>query len=91
MFFQVKVRVDLARMMEFAQKLQNDELDRSAIRTDTYCLKSDPAVGFSIWEAADRDAFEKVFAAWRAFYSEAEITEVMTARDAMGELVKRWH
>lgn len=91
MLFQVKVRVDLARMMEFGQRLQRNKLDRSAIRTDTYCLKSDPAVGFSIWEAADREAFDKVFAAWRAYYSEAEITEVITARDAMGELMKQAH
>ncbi len=91
MFFQVKVRVDLARMGEFGQKLQGNALDRSAIRTDTYCIKSDPAVGFSIWEAADRAAFDKVFAAWRPYYSEAEITEMITARDAMGELMRQMH
>ena len=76
-------------MLEFGGKLRNNELDRSAIRTDTYCLKSDPAVGISIWEAANRDAFDKVFAAWRAYYSEIEITEMITARDAIGELAKR--
>ncbi len=91
MFFQVKVRVNLARMMEFGQKLRNNELNRSAIRTDTYCLKSDPAVGFSIWEAADRDALDKVFAAWRAYYSEVEVTEMIAAREAMGELIKQLH
>ena len=91
MLFQVKVRVDLARMMEFGQQLQCNKLDRSAIRTDAYCLRSDPAVGFSIWEAADRFSFDKVFAAWRAYYSEVEITEVITARDAMGELMKQAH
>jgi hypothetical protein len=91
MLFRVKVRLDLARMMEFGQKLQSNKLDRSAIRTDTYCLRADPAVGFSIWEATDRSAFDEVFAAWRVYYSEAEITEVITARDAMGELMKQVH
>ena len=91
MFFQVKVRVDLATMLEFGRKLQANGLDRSAIRTETYCLRSDPAVGFSIWEAVDRSAFDQVFAAWRAYYSEAEITEVITAREAMGELMKQVH
>ena len=91
MFFQVKVRVNLATMLEFGRKLQANELDRSAIRTDTYCLRSDPAVGLSIWEAADRDALDEVFAAWRAYYLEAEITEMITARDAMAQLMKQLH
>jgi len=56
MLFQVKVRVNLSKMMEFGQKLQKGELDRSCIRGETHCLKNDPAVGYSIWEADNRDA-----------------------------------
>ena len=89
MLFQVRVRVNLARIVEFGQRLQRNELDRTAIRSETYCLKSDPAVGLSIWEASDREAFESVFAAWKPYYSETEVTEVITARDAMGALMQQ--
>lgn len=89
MFFQVKARLDQAAMMEFVQKLRSDALDHSAIRSEAYCLKSDPAVGFSIWEAADRAAFDKAFAPWDPYYTEVEITEMITAQQSMGELIKR--
>ena len=43
MLFQVKVRVNLAKMAEFGQELRQGELDRSCIRGETYCLRNDPA------------------------------------------------
>ena len=86
MLFQVKVRVDLAKMIEFGQKLQKGELDRSCIRGETYCLKNDPAVGYSIWEAASKDEFEAKFAPWRNYYEDVEISEVITPQEAMGLL-----
>lgn len=61
MLFQVKVRVDVAKMAAFGNRLQAGDLDRSAIRGETYCLADDPAVGYSVWEAADRASFEKLF------------------------------
>ena len=83
MLFQVRVRVDVARMAEFGRKLQTGALDRSAIRGETYCLADDPAVGFSVWEAPDLDAFEAVFAAWRPYYSETEVRPLVTPAEAM--------
>ena len=83
MLFQVKVRVNLAKMLEFGQKLQKGELDRSCIRGETYCLKNDPAVGYSIWEAASKDEFEAKFAPWRNYYEDVEISEVITPQEAM--------
>ena len=83
MLFQVKVRVDLAKMIEFGQKLQKGELDRSCIRGETYCLKNDPAAGYSIWEAGSKDEFEAKFAPWRNYYEDVEISEVITPQEAM--------
>jgi hypothetical protein len=89
MLFQVKVRVNLAKMAEFGQKLQRGELDRSGIRGETYCLKNDPAVGFSIWEADTKSEFDSKFAAWRNYYDDVEVNEVITPLEAMMRLFKR--
>jgi hypothetical protein len=86
MLFQIKVRVNPSKMAEFGQKLQKGELDRSCIRGETHCLKNDPAVGFSIWEAASKAEFEAKFAAWSSYYEEVEISEVITPQEAMGLL-----
>jgi hypothetical protein len=88
MRFQVKVKVDVSKMAEFGQKLQQGALDRSCIRGETHCLKNDPAVGFSIWEAASVEEFEAKFAPWRMYYSEVEINEVITPLEAMGDLMR---
>jgi hypothetical protein len=89
MLFQVKVRVNLAKMAEFGQKLQKGELDRSCIRGETHCLKNDPAVGFSIWEADSKNEFETIFAAWRNYYDAVEVNEVITPMEAMAILFKK--
>jgi hypothetical protein len=88
MKFLVKVRVNLATMNEFGRQLQAGVLDRSGIVSETFCIKGDPAVGFSVWEAEDRIAFDKKFGPWREYYSEADITEVITPAEAMAALMK---
>jgi hypothetical protein len=88
MLFQVKVRVNLAKMAEFGQKLQSGELDRSCIRGETHCLKSDPAVGFSIWETDSKNEFDVKFAPWRTYYDAVEVNEVITPVEAMTRLFK---
>ena len=89
MLFQVKVRVNLSKMAEFGLKLQKNELDRSCIQGDTYCLNNDPAVGFSIWKAETKDEFESKFAPWRNYYEEVEVNEVITPLEAMNRLFKK--
>ncbi len=89
MLFQVKVKVNISKMPEFGQKLQKGELDRSSIRGDTYCLKNDPAIGFSIWEAIDRNEFEKKFNSWSKYYDDIEIKEMITAQEAQKLLLKQ--
>jgi len=89
MLFQVKVRINLAKMAEFGQKLQMGELDRSCIRGETHCLKSDPAVGFSIWEADSKNEFDARFAPWKYYYDDVEINEVITPLEAMARLFKK--
>lgn len=83
MFIQVKVRVDISRMNEFGQKLQKGELDRSCIHGETFCLKDDPAVGYSIWKVDSWDEFETKFASWRNYYSDVDTREVITPMEAM--------
>ncbi len=86
MYFQVKVRVDVARLAEFASRLQASSLDRRAIRGETYCLADDPAVGWSVWEAQDRTALEAVLTGWRPYYSEVEVRPVITPGEALRRL-----
>ena len=89
MQFLVKVRVDLTKMSEFGQKLQQGELDRRCIRGETYCLKDDPAVGYSIWEAEDELAFEEVFSAWRPYYELVEVRGVVSPSESLRMLMER--
>ena len=88
MLFQVRVKVDLAKMTEFGQKLQRGELDRSCIRGETHCLREDPAVGYSIWEAGSKKEFDAKFAPWRNYYAESEVNEVISPLEAMTILTK---
>jgi hypothetical protein len=89
MYFQVVVRVDVAKMAEFGAKLRDGALDRSAIRGETYCLADDPAVGFSVWEAGDRAEFDDVFAGWRPYYLETEVRPLITPAAAMTQLARQ--
>jgi hypothetical protein len=87
--FLVKVRVNPDTMLEFGQKLQKGELDRSCIRGETYCLKSDPAVGYSIWETENTETFELKFNPWRRYYLEVEIKEVISPAESMKLLMSK--
>lgn len=87
MMFLVKVRVDIKTMAEFGKKLQSNELDRTGIKSETYCVKDDPSVGYTVWEAATKDAFEKIFAPWRKYYEEIEIIEVVLPEEAMRMII----
>jgi hypothetical protein len=88
MHYLVKVRVDVAKMPEFGALLRANRLDRSAIRGETYCLREDPAVGYSVWEAEDRAAFDALFSAWKPYYSEADIRELITPAESMRLLAR---
>ena len=83
MRYLIRVRVNPATIMEFGMKLQAGELDRSLIKSEAYCLKDDPAVGYSIWEAASIAELETKFNPWRQYYSEVEISEVISPIEAM--------
>jgi hypothetical protein len=87
--FLVKVKVNPGTMVEFGQKLQKGELDRNCIRGETYCLKSDPAVGYSIWETESKDIFEMKFKPWRRYYAEVETQEVISPSEAMKLLIAK--
>jgi hypothetical protein len=87
MLFLVKVRVDLKKLPEFGTTLQRDELDNSAI-CFTHCLKDDPAVGLAVWEVADKQEFKTKFDPWRPYYSEIEVSEVVTPAEAQQLLLQ---
>ncbi len=83
MTFQVKVKVNVSTLKAFAAALQNGELDNSKVRGETWCLKDDPAVGYSVWETTDRQDFDARFNPWRRYYDQVEIKEVTTPKEAM--------
>jgi hypothetical protein len=83
MIFLVKVRVNVSTMMEFGQKLQKGELDRTCIKGETYCIKADPAVGYSIWKTATKEEFEEKFNPWKRYYESTEVTEIISPNEAM--------
>ena len=89
MRYLVKVRVNPESLAEFGRKLQAGALDRSLIRSETYCLRADLAVGYSVWEAEERERFDAVFSAWKEFYAEAEIMEIVSPDEAMRMLFKK--
>jgi len=88
MLFFVKVRLDVNKLGEFAQRLQAGAFSTHPI--STYCLQDDAAVGLNIWEAVDREAFERAFAPQREYYAEVlEIVPVITPQEAQRILVIR--
>lgn len=86
MVFQVKVRVKLSTLQQFSAALQKGALDNTRIKGETWCLKEDPAVGYSVWETADRQDFDKRFSPWREYYDQVEVREVTTPKEAMAAL-----
>lgn len=88
MYFFVKVRIDVSKLSDFGQKLQNGSITTHPLLT--YCLKDDPSVGINIWEAEDKPGFEKAFSPHREFYSEIiEITPVITPQESMQALMRQ--
>jgi hypothetical protein len=80
MLFLVRVRVDVNRLSELAQRLASHELDTSAMR-GTYCLQGDPSVGLSIWEVDDRNDLERRLQPLRPYYAEVMETEPVIRPD----------
>jgi len=88
MLFFVKVRFDVNKLAEFGQKLQEGVITTHPL--STYCQAHDPAVGLNIWEAQDREDFERLFAPHRQFYAEIiEIAQVITPDESMKILMSR--
>ena len=83
MILQIKVKVKLATLKDFAEKLMSGQLDRTSIIGETYCEKSEPSVGLSYWQVEDIEEFEKKFSSWKQFYESYEVKEVITAKEAM--------
>jgi len=83
MVLQVKVRVKLSTLQQFSSALQKGALDNTKVIGETWCLKQDPAVGYSIWETSDRQDFDNRFNPWRQYYEQVEVREITTPREAM--------
>jgi hypothetical protein len=83
MVFQVKVQVKLSTLQQFAAALQKGALDNTRVKGETWCLKEDPAVGYSVWETTDRQDFDTRFNPWREYYDKVEVREVTTPKEAM--------
>jgi len=83
MVFQVTIRVKLSTLPQFAAALQKGMLDNTRVKGETWCLKEDPAVGYSVWETTDRQDFDNRFNPWRQYYEQVDIREVITPKEAM--------
>jgi hypothetical protein len=82
-FYLVKARIDTARIMELAQKLQTGELDTSML-VFTYCIKDDPTVGVSLWLANDKKQFDELFKPHRKYYKEIiDVREVIMPEESL--------
>jgi hypothetical protein len=90
MVFLVKVKVNIATLKQFASALQHGLLDNSHVRGETWCLKDKPAIGYSIWETIDKNDFDQRFNPWREYYSEFEINEVVSPKEAMAALFEKF-
>lgn len=89
MLLQIKVKVKIETLKDFAEKLMTGQLDRSAIISETYCEKDEPSIGISYWQVDNMQEFENKFSSWKQFYESCEIKEVVTAKDAMVALFNR--
>jgi hypothetical protein len=89
MILQIKVKIRIETLKEFAAKLMMGQLDRSAIISETYCEKIDPSVGISYWKVDDMEEFENKIVAWKEYYETIEVKEVITAKDAAFALLTR--
>jgi hypothetical protein len=89
MVLQIKVKVKVERLKEFAAKLMMGQLDKSAIISETYCEKDDPSVGISYWRVDSMEEFESKAAAWKDFYENIEVKQVITAKEAMFALITK--
>jgi len=83
MLLQIKVKVKINLLKDFAAKLMSGQLDRSLIISETYCEKNDPTVGISYWKVDDMEEFENKFSLWKHFYEIFEVKEVVTAKEAI--------
>lgn len=91
MYFFVKVRIDTSKMMELGQKLMSGELDTSNTIM-TYCIKDDPTVGLSIWQAKDQKCFEEIFAPHKKYYKEViNVIPVIIPAEAMKLILENIH
>jgi hypothetical protein len=89
MFFFVKIRIDTSKMLEFGQKLQSGELDTSHTIM-TFCVKDDPTVGISFWQAGSQNGFEEVFNQHREYYEDViDIIPVTTPGEAMKTILEK--
>ena len=86
--FWVKVRIDPAKMMDFGQKLQSGELKTTMIKF-TYCLRDDPTIGISLWEAKNEEEFNRLFTPHKQYYKEVlEINPAVKPENAMALIMK---
>jgi hypothetical protein len=87
MILQIKVKVKVDTLQEFASKIMTGALDRSAILGETYCEKDNPSVGISYWEVENMEEFETKMAGWKPYYESIEVKEVVKAQKAMFMLI----
>ena len=83
MILQIKVKVRIETLKEFGEKLMSNQLDRSAIISETYCEKEEPSIGLSYWKVENMKEFEEKFLLWKQYYESYEVKEVITAKEAM--------
>jgi hypothetical protein len=60
------------------------------VKSSTYCIKDDPTVGLSIWEADDKADFDKKFEPHKKYYADVlEITPVIPAEESKKILMEQ--
>jgi hypothetical protein len=88
MFHLIRVRVDVSKLAEFGRRIANREFDNSSTRW-TFCLKGDPAVGYSIWETETEAELERKLGPYRPYYQEVEISRVVPPAEAQALIMKQ--
>ena len=83
----VKVRIDRSQLQALAAQLASGALDLRAMQW-TFCVEQDLTVGMSLWQVADREEFERMFAALQPYCAEVlELTPVVTSQEAQARLL----
>lgn len=87
MLFLVKIRWDLEKARELADKMSSGEIKEISLwRRDSFYLANDPSVGFDLYEAADEYDLKRKWLLYEPYGRILEIYHVKRVADTLDQI-----